>query len=48
MSQSEISRELVAGVADSVEERNRLESGFNQFVVRYVGNACKLLGFSKE
>lgn len=45
---SEISRELLAGVADSVEERNRTQGGFNHFVVRYAGDACRLLGFTDE
>lgn len=45
---SQISLELLAGVADSIEQRNRARGGFNHFVVRYAGNACRLLGFTEE
>ena len=48
MTAPEISHQLLAGVADSVEARNRTRGGFNQFVVRYAGNACKLFGFTNE
>jgi len=48
MTAPEISHQLLAGVADSVEARNQTDGGFNQFVVRYAGNACKLFGFTNE
>ena len=48
MSGFEVSRQLLAGVADSVEARNRTHGGFNKFVVRYAGNACKVFGFTDE
>ena len=48
MTAPDISRKLLAGVADSVESRNRAQGGFNKFVVRYAGNACKLFGLTNE
>ena len=43
---SVVSRDLLAGVVDALEETNRLKGGFNHLVARYAGNACRLFGFS--
>ena len=42
----DLSKQLLLGVAEKLEESDRTRGGFNHLAARYAGNASRLLGFS--